>query len=437
MLRPITSFAIVLLLTACVAGSFAQPSPRFTAEDMLAVRTLAGGQPIAVSSTGRWIAYVLTDRDDEWNVQEPRPIGHVYVQSLSDSGAGTARALTSGPVHSAFPVWSPDGRRLAFIREEQGRGRTVVWDAESDQTTVIGDPFTARIYLPPQWDPSGKAVIVAASLPAAPAQPYRVRSVKSTDARIPGDSFFTDERTAILTAVDVASGTSTPLMKAPVVLRSFRVSPAGRQLIYVAPVPETLGVIGKEQNDTFVLAIDITSGARPTDARKLTERGRFSWSPDGRQLLFTVNNRLMALPPDGSGDAKPWRESFAIAAGEPVWSPDGLRFATLVADPTVTDPELEPVKPGMYTMAQAFNDVYIVAPDGSSRNVTRRVRGSGERSGVELRRKRAVLQGGRQHDLRRNHLSLHDPRPEAGTRGPRAGVVQPDHRKRERRGRGD
>jgi dipeptidyl aminopeptidase/acylaminoacyl peptidase len=247
--RPITSFAIVLLLLS-PAGSFAQPAPRFTAEDMLAVRTLAGGQPIAVSPTGRWIAYVLADRDDEWNVQEPRPTGHVYVQPISDEGAGTARALTSGPVHSAFPVWSPDGRRLAFIREEQGRGRTAVWHAESDQTTVIGDPFTARIYLPPQWDRSSSAVVVAAALLPAPVQPHRVRSVKSSDARIPGDQFFTDERRAMLTAVDVATGASTPLMKAPVVLRSFRVSPAGRQLIYVSPAPETLGVIGREQNDT-------------------------------------------------------------------------------------------------------------------------------------------------------------------------------------------
>ena len=139
----------------------------FTAEDMLAIRTFAGGQPVAVSSTGRWIAYVLTDRDDEWNVQEPRPTGYVHVQALGSGRPGAPRALTSGAAHSAFPVWSPDGRRLAFIREEQGRGRAVVWDAERDQMTPVGDTFTARIYLAPQWDPSGKVLIVAAALPGA------------------------------------------------------------------------------------------------------------------------------------------------------------------------------------------------------------------------------------------------------------------------------
>jgi hypothetical protein len=101
--------------------------------------------------------------------------------------------------------------------------------------TPVGDPFAARIYLAPQWDPSGKVLVVAAALPDESAQPYRVRSVKSTDTRIPGDQFFTDERKAILSAIDVASGVSTALTT-PVVLRSFRLSPTGRHAIYVAPV---------------------------------------------------------------------------------------------------------------------------------------------------------------------------------------------------------
>jgi len=371
-MRSRTMFIAVLVLSLYTRAerAGAQPGPVFTAEDMLAIRAFAGGQPVAVSSSGRWIAYVLTDRDDEWNVQEPRPTGYVHVQSLSGGRPGAPRALTSGAAHSAFPVWSPDGRRLAFIREEQGRSRAVVWDAERDQMTPIGDPFAARIYLAPQWDRSGKVVVVAAALPEPAPQPYRVRSVKTADPRIPGDRFFTDERTAMLTAIDVASGASTALTRAPVVLRSFRLSPAGRQLLYVAPVAETLGVIGKEQNDTFVLPVDVTRGAAPAGAVKLAERGRFSWSPDGTQLFFVKNGRLMVLPADGRAEARPWRDTFTLATGEPVWSPDGSRFAGLVADPAVTDPELEPVTPGLYTTAQPFMDLYVVTAEGSPAIVT-------------------------------------------------------------------
>src|SRR6185295_1095346 len=234
-MRSRTTLVAALALSLCMvaAPARAQSGPVFTAEDMLAMRTFAGGQPVAVSATGRWIAYVLTDRDDEWNVQEPRPTGHVHVVTLTGGRPGAPRALTSGAAHSAFPVWSPDGRRLAFIGEEQGRGRAMVWDAERDRVTPVGDPFAARIFLAPQWDPSGKVLVVAAALPDESAQPYRVRSVKSTDTRIPGDQFFTDERKAILTAIDVAGGVSTALTT-PVVLRSFRLSPTGRHAIYVA-----------------------------------------------------------------------------------------------------------------------------------------------------------------------------------------------------------
>ena len=117
--------------------------------------TFAGGQPLAVSTDGRWVAYVVADGSDEWNIQEPRPTGYVVVQSLGSERAGTPRALTSGATHSSFPVWSPDGHRLAFVREESLGGRVVIWDADRDVATPVGDAFTARAYLAPQWHPSG------------------------------------------------------------------------------------------------------------------------------------------------------------------------------------------------------------------------------------------------------------------------------------------
>src|SRR6266850_3801534 len=144
-MRSTTLWIGAVLLSMLPRAAAAAQDAAFNAEDMLAIRTLAGGQPIAVSATGRRIAYVLTDQSDEWNVQEPRPTGYVYVQALTGGRAGAPRALTSGAIHSAFPVWSPDGRRLAFIREEQRRSRVVVWDAERDQMTPIGDTFTARV----------------------------------------------------------------------------------------------------------------------------------------------------------------------------------------------------------------------------------------------------------------------------------------------------
>src|SRR5262245_7685392 len=55
--RSVSSVAVLFLLSVAAAG--AQRGAVFAPEDMLAVRTFAGGQTFAVSSTGRWIAYTL------------------------------------------------------------------------------------------------------------------------------------------------------------------------------------------------------------------------------------------------------------------------------------------------------------------------------------------------------------------------------------------
>jgi hypothetical protein len=88
---PATIAVTVLALSIAPSSARAQSRPVFTPEDLLAVRTFAGGQPYAVSSNGRWVAYVVTDQADDWNVQEPRPTGHVFVQAVG----GRVRAAAS------------------------------------------------------------------------------------------------------------------------------------------------------------------------------------------------------------------------------------------------------------------------------------------------------------------------------------------------------
>ncbi len=40
----------------------------FTAADMLEIQSFARGQPVALSRDGAYVAYVLTDIDDEANI---------------------------------------------------------------------------------------------------------------------------------------------------------------------------------------------------------------------------------------------------------------------------------------------------------------------------------------------------------------------------------
>jgi hypothetical protein len=103
--RSIAVAVLALSMTASLAR--AQSRPVFNPEDLVALRAFAGGQPYALSPSGRWIAYVITDQADDWNVQEPRPTGHLYVQALGGAPAvpRTARfrsgRLTAGVSRSS------------------------------------------------------------------------------------------------------------------------------------------------------------------------------------------------------------------------------------------------------------------------------------------------------------------------------------------------
>lgn len=338
----------------------------FTADDMLDVVNFAGGQPVTVSTDGKWAAYVLPDKSDEWNVLEFRPVGYVYVHSLEANGE-QGRPLSQGEMRSSFPVWSPDGSLLAFYLEGPENRRLAIWNARSGEVNIYSRTFTGRAYLAPQWDPSGSRLYYAAAVAEEETSPPpRVRVVRSTDKRIPGDEFFQDKRRAQLLALDLESEKVEELTEEARLLRRFELSPSGRHVLYEIPTPETYGVIGEERNQTWLLALQ--SEAPP---RKIGPEGaRLEWTPDGEKALFRREGKLVAEPVDG-GDPVPFLPGMREKASRLLWSPDGSQFVSLVPDPSVVDPEIEKPRPNMYSIARPFMDLYLFsAADGSSRNLT-------------------------------------------------------------------
>lgn len=107
-----------------------------------------------LSPDGGRIAYVLRTADREGD----RNLHQVWMVA----GEGPARRLTGGQADTA-PAWSPDGRRLAFSRAEEGPAQ--VWLLPADG----GEPvqLTQLAQLPlgagaPVWSPDGQRIAFAA-----------------------------------------------------------------------------------------------------------------------------------------------------------------------------------------------------------------------------------------------------------------------------------
>ena len=189
-----------------------------------------------------------------------------------------------------FAVWSPDGRRVAYVQNSNRNDEFEVRVATLDGQSRIVHRSGALPVQPVGWTPDGKTMIVVASRP---------------------------DRTWAIGTLPDAGGAFTPL-------RSFgwtydwrgappRLSPDGRLIAYLEGEPGL--------RDVHVVSVDGRDGYRITDH----PGDDFApiWSPDGRQLAF-ISNRLgsVALWTVEVRDGKP--------AAQPAKLKDGMQSVRLI-----------------------------------------------------------------------------------------------------------
>ena len=95
---------------------------------------------VAVSPDGEWLIFTI--------------LGHLFRLPVD---GGTAEQLTFGPYYDSDPVFSPDGRRVAFVSDRDGSaGNVFLLDlANGEITQVTREPQVGR----PTWTPDGQAIV--------------------------------------------------------------------------------------------------------------------------------------------------------------------------------------------------------------------------------------------------------------------------------------
>ena len=75
-----------------------------------------------------------------------------------DAAGGPLTRLTADPANGMVPSWSPDGRRIAFMSWRNGRTEIFVMNADgTDQRVLVSMPSGDAI--DPRWSPDGASIV--------------------------------------------------------------------------------------------------------------------------------------------------------------------------------------------------------------------------------------------------------------------------------------
>jgi dipeptidyl aminopeptidase/acylaminoacyl peptidase len=230
-----------------------------------------------------------------------------------DAASGAARQITSGDAwNDTDPQWSPDGSRIAFVSNRTGKefdeGRNSdIW------TVPVGGGNLTKISTSPDrdaspvWSPDGKTIaFVSAEDEDAPQQLYVTESVgggtprlvsKSLDL-IPGNLQWAENGKALffdtgvkgelhVFRVDVPTGTIRQVTTGPRGVRASSISPASGRMAYLANDFQHL-------DDVYSASIDGKNEKKLTDVNgalwktlnlasveRMTFKGAEGWDVDG------------------------------------------------------------------------------------------------------------------------------------------------------------
>lgn len=210
----------------------------------------------------------------------------IYVMNADGS---KVTQVTHNAVNEFDPIWSPDGRQLAFGRCEATCDGIVINADGSGERVLVRDGF------PSAWSPNGKQIAFGSS--------------RDGDNEV----FIMNANGSGVTQVTHNDFSDSPTAW----------SPNGKQILF--------GSDRDGNPELYVMNVDGTGVIRLTNNPASDEGDRAGWSPDGTRIVFSSRRDgddldIFVMNADGSGVTQLTRNDF-IEDDDPVWAPDGKHIA--------------------------------------------------------------------------------------------------------------
>ncbi|HEY3929098.1 MAG TPA: prolyl oligopeptidase family serine peptidase [Candidatus Koribacter sp.] len=315
-----TVISIVLLATV-----HAQEQKPLGIRDALGALSFAGRMPIALSPDGQWVAYTVEDDRKRESTRDECYMYYTRTGAFSEAvgcdvwvtntHTGETRNLTQGKGTSSSPVWSPDGKSLAFYSDRSGTEHLWIWNVAGGQMRQLSDAIIRPFFnfQVARWSPDGRTILVkvlpagmtveqAADLTAPPStaptaakadgptvtvftsEPNTEKSTEKAPAKKVNDETWMNRYNGDLALIDVATGKIDHIVKQARPL-GYWFSPDGQSIAYT----NWKGIEDNTQQPVY--EIDLYSlrdhASKTIVAKTEQDYGQsVSWSPDGRTLAY-------------------------------------------------------------------------------------------------------------------------------------------------------
>src|SRR6266478_322503 len=131
----VSGFLLGMIMFVFASPDTAVQQKAFSPEDLLRVRTIVDTQ---ISPDGSRVLFAVSEADLSENSYQTR----IW---LISEGGGLPLRLTNGPKTDELPRWSPDGQKVAFISERDGKRQIWLINPRGGEAEKLTDVKTAVI----------------------------------------------------------------------------------------------------------------------------------------------------------------------------------------------------------------------------------------------------------------------------------------------------
>jgi dipeptidyl aminopeptidase/acylaminoacyl peptidase len=326
-----TKYRVLLALAAALGISVpAAAQARLQSSDLLKLRSVSG---VRVAPDGTRAAYVVESNDGPG-----RPSGQLWVMTVAD---GKTVRFGGDRESSGNPVWSPDGQWIAYRGRVGEKSGLAIARPDGTGARFLAEMSGTNSPLPTTgstvaWSPDGRQIAFISSVPGpetadATGDPMVITRYLYKPDAAEGMTRFNDNRRLHIFCVDVGTGAVTQLTDGTHYEHSIDWSPKGDEIAFIS---------NREPNedqffnyDLFTLRLSDNSIRRLTSTENAEYRPR--WSPDGKTIAYQATKRGLTDLETTMEDTHVWlidadgshrRElgsGIDNRQGAPAWTPDG------------------------------------------------------------------------------------------------------------------